>query len=242
MSEKWLWRGLATVGFLLIIFPGLDLAVSRQFFRPEETNHNLSFLLANTAFADVVHEGVQRMSQVLGVGLTAAFLYSAVRLRRLWGLGTVQWLFLALALAVGPGLVANVVFKETWDRARPSQIVDFGGVKHFTPPLVMADQCDHNCSFVSGDAAAGFFLHSFAYVARRRRTAIFYGGIAAGLLIGLLRIAQGAHFLSDVLFAGAFMIAATAGVHALLYGRGVTVAWWRAHVLPRRPEPYRIAG
>jgi len=242
VSEKWVWRGLGALGLVLIIFPGIDLGVSGLFFRPGETNPNLNFLLANTLVADLCHEIVQRSSQGLALALTLAFLWCAVRLRRLWGLGALQWLFLALALAAGPGLVANLVFKENWDRARPSQIQEFGGTAHFSPPLVMSNECHHNCSFVSGDASAGFFLHSFAYVARRRQRAIFYGGLGAGLLIGLMRIAQGAHFLSDVLYAGAFMVAATALVHALLYGRAATAAWWRHHILPERAGPFLPAA
>lgn len=233
VSEKWLWRGLAICGLMLIVFPGLDLTVSRQFFRPGEHNPNLTFVMANTMFATWAHDIVQGGSRLLAVWLTAGLAYTVVRARPLLGLGSRQWLFLGLALAVGPGLVANLIFKETWDRARPAQIQQFGGTKHYTPPLVMADQCSHNCSFVSGDAAAAFYLHSFAYVAGRRRRLVFFGGVAAGIGVGLLRIAEGAHFLSDVLYAGAFMVAATAAVYAMLYGRAAAVAWWRTHILSR---------
>jgi lipid A 4'-phosphatase len=236
-DEKWVWRLVGAIGLALIIFPGIDLFVSRQFFMSDVTDRSANFVLASEPVSIFAHEVVMRSFQALALALVGGFLYCAIRLRRLCGLGTLQWLFLALALALGPGLVANVLFKETWDRARPFQVEEFGGWLEFTPPLVLSDQCHHNCSFVSGDAAAGFFLHSFAYVARRRRRVIFYGGLGVGLLVGVMRIAQGAHFLSDVLYAGAFMVACTAAVHALLYGRAATAAWWRSHVLPARgPE------
>ncbi len=231
MSEKWVWRWTAGIGLALIIFPGIDLFVSRQFFLSDVADRSANFVLASVPAAIFGHEVVMRTFQTLAVVLVLGLLYCSVRLRRLFDLGAMQWLFLALALAIGPGLVANVLFKETWDRARPFQIEEFGGPLEFTPPLVLSNQCHHNCSFVSGDAAAGFFLHSFAYVAQRRRRMIFYGGLGVGLLVGLMRIAQGAHFLSDVLYAGAFMVATTAAVHALLYGRAATADWWRRHIL-----------
>ena len=231
VAVTWLWRGLGALGLVLIIFPGIDLAVSRLFFLPGEANRNLNFLLANTTAADVCHEIVQRSSQGLAVVFLLGFLWCALRLRRLCGLGALHWLFLGLALAAGPGLLANLVFKENWDRARPSQIQEFGGSAHFTPPLVMSNECHHNCSFVSGDASAGFFLTAFAYVARRRRREIFWAGIGAGVVTGLVRIGQGAHFLSDVFFAGLLILAVTAALHALFWGRAATVTWWREVVL-----------
>lgn len=235
VSEKWMWRGIAALGLALIIFPGIDLSVSRMFYQPGFTDPSLAFAWRAVFLIDAIHWSMVSGSYLLAGALVAGFLWCAIRLRPLFGLGTMAWLFLAMAMAVGPGLLVNTVFKENWQRARPVQIEDFGGARRFSPALVVSNQCTHNCSFVCGEAAAGFFLHSFAYVARRRQRAIFYGGIAAGLLAGLIRIGQGAHFLSDVLYAGALILAASAGVHALIHGRGVTAAWWRTHILPRRP-------
>ncbi|MGH7125190.1 MAG: phosphatase PAP2 family protein, partial [Stellaceae bacterium] len=67
-----------------------------------------------------------------------------------------------------------------------------------------ATACERNCSFVSGHAAAGFGLVAFSFLTldRRRRRVLRAGAVAAGSLIGLARMAQGAHFLSDVVFAG----------------------------------------
>ncbi|MEI8393794.1 MAG: phosphatase PAP2 family protein [Rhodospirillaceae bacterium] len=230
--ELRLWRVLAAVGLSLIIFPGIDLFVSRQFFLPEFTDPALKFMLSGTSVAEAEHWIIRYGSLALAAVLVGTFLYSAIRRCRLGGVESRRLLFLVLALVIGPGLVTNLLLKETWSRARPSQIQEFGGPLKFSPALVMSNQCEHNCSFVSGDASIGFFLHSFAYVARRRQREIFFGGLATGLLIGLCRIAEGAHFLSDILYAGAFMVAASAAVHALMYGRSATLAWWREHILP----------
>lgn len=132
-------------------------------------------------------------------------------------------LLLGLALAVNGGL------KEHWGRARPNAVSAFGGERSFQPALLPgAAQCEHNCSFVSGHAATGFALIAIGLAGaprtRRRWLAV---GLAAGLLVGLGRIVQGGHFLSDVLFSGLVI---------WLVGWGVHYAWllWRARRLKRR--------
>jgi len=51
-----------------------------------------------------------------------------------------------------------------------------------------------------GDASVGFGLVALAFVARRPRPWLL-AGIAAGAALGLMRMAQGGHYLSDVVFA-----------------------------------------
>jgi lipid A 4'-phosphatase len=109
--------------------------------------------------------------------------------------------FLAFAIAIGPGAVVNAGFKDNWQRARPYQVVEFGGTQQFTRAAVMTDQCDNNCSFVSGHVACGFFLMSLMLVQPRRRKGWAATGTIAGFLIGFARISDSAHWLSDVLWA-----------------------------------------
>lgn len=113
--------------------------------------------------------------------------------------------FLLLTLGLGPGLLVNTVIKNHSGRARPVHVQEFGGDKKFTPAFVISDQCKRNCSFVSGDAALGYFGLAFVFVVRRRKI-IACAGVLAGTLLGLVRMAQGAHFLSDVIFAGVFTL------------------------------------
>jgi lipid A 4'-phosphatase len=65
----------------------------------------------------------------------------------------------------------------------------------------MTDQCDANCSFVSGHVACGVFLISLGLVHRRRQRVWAAVGTLAGLTIGFARMADVAHWLSDVLWA-----------------------------------------
>ena len=113
-------------------------------------------------------------------------------------------LFLLLTLFLGPGLLINLILKEQSGRSRPSRVEAFGGDRQFTAAFAATGPCKSNCSFVSGDAAMGYYLLAFLFVARKRRWAIALAAYTLGTAIGLVRIAQGAHFLSDVIFAGFF--------------------------------------
>ncbi|HEV7368283.1 phosphatase PAP2 family protein [Arenibaculum sp.] len=217
------------VGAVLTLHPGIDIVVSDLFFEPEN-----GFAWRSDGIANLVHEAIQVFARVIGVALLLGTLYTLIRSRQagrkveLLGLGVRKWVFLFLSLVIAPGLVANTLLKDNFGRARPFQVAEFGGPLVHSPPLVVTDQCEDNCSFVAGDPALGFWLHSFAYVVGRRSRLVLAGGIAAGGLAGLLRIAMGAHFFSDVLFAGAFMLGTVALLHAVMFGRRATAARWRS--------------
>ena len=109
--------------------------------------------------------------------------------------------FVVLAGLLGPGLIVNTGFKDHWQRARPYQVQAFGGTQQFTRAGVITDQCDNNCSFVSGHVACGFFWVTLMLVQRRRQRLWAAAGILAGALIGFARMADVAHWFSDVLWA-----------------------------------------
>ena len=106
-----------------------------------------------------------------------------------------------IAGVMGPGLVVNAVFKDNWQRSRPYEVQNFGGTQQFTRAGLITDQCNNNCAFVSGHVACGFFLISMMLVDRRRKVAWASVGLVAGGVIGLARVADMAHWLSDVLWA-----------------------------------------
>ena len=69
---------------------------------------------------------------------------------------------------------------------------------------------------MSGEASAMFIIFFAAALIFRTRTRSFVAvGILAGCAAGLVRMFQGAHFFSDVVFAGVVM-ALTAGVVQLV--------------------------
>lgn len=196
---------------LLVAFPQIDLGVSGLFYRPEEGFYLKGFWL----FAFIL----KGMPPIL-LGITLVLV--------VWGLGG-DWLrwrypglhllpemskraaaFLLASLALGPGLLINLVLKEHWGRARPGQIAEFGGQAHYTPPLMMADQCTSNCSFSSGHGALGFWVIALALLAPPRWRPYAVGAaLAFGTLVGFARIAQGGHFLSDTVFSALAVVTLT---------------------------------
>jgi lipid A 4'-phosphatase len=148
---------------------------------------------------------VHPLAALLVVGLLCLLVYNLVRRRSVGPFDARAILFVLAVLAVGPGLVVNVVFKDHWGRARPRDVVHFGGTRTFTPAFVISDQCDRNCSFVSGHASLPFAFVALGYFLRRRRWAVYAAAAAFGGAVGLGRIVQGAHFLSDVVFSGIFV-------------------------------------
>jgi lipid A 4'-phosphatase len=182
---------------------------------------------------------IQWMSWCLGGLLLAAIVAAWWRRRPVLGVSTRGWLFLLLGLILLPGMLANIVLKNHWGRARPFETAAFGGEARFTPALVVSDQCRVNCSFVSGDAAFGFYLHAFGYVAvlRRKRQRRFWAGLGFGCLAGLNRIIMGAHFVSDVFFAGVFMLLSCSLLHMAFFGVKQTRVCWRDFLFRLPAEP-----
>ena len=127
------------------------------------------------------------------------------------------WLFFGVCLMVGPGLIANLLLKDQWGRARPRDIEAFGGGLDFTPAVLISNQCAHNCSFVSGESASIFMLFfALAFLFPSYRRQILVVALVLGGLAGLLRIAMGGHFLSDVIFSGIVMALVAALLHRLI--------------------------
>jgi lipid A 4'-phosphatase len=189
----------ALAAAIFLLFPGIDLWASGLFYRPEGR-----FFLGDWAPVRVIYRGVPYIVELVVIAVPALCLAALWRRRSIAALDLRAAAFLLLSLALGPGLLVNAVLKDHWGRARPAQVTEFAGARQFTPALMPADQCAHNCSFPAGHPATGFYLVSFAFLVRdpRRRRMAEGAAIAAGALIGLARIAQGGHFLSDVVFSG----------------------------------------
>lgn len=210
---------------VFLLFPQIDLAVSGWFWSP-----GTAWELGYSPVLGAIHAGVPYMLGAVMLGATVLFVVNLARGTDVLQLRGRGMAFVVLALLLGPGLLANVILKDNWGRARPSHLVEFGGKSRFTPALMMADQCRSNCAFVAGDAAAGFFLLSFALLVRRRRALAVTAALGAGAALGVVRIIQGGHFLSDVIFAGLFVGGLVWLLHGLIMmpGGGTPVAWLRA--------------
>ena len=107
-------------------------------------------------------------------------------------------IFVWTSLFINLILIINFFLKTFWGRARPGDLLGFGGKDDFSPWYQISDACTSNCSFVSGDAAVGFSLITLYFVSNNLK--YLYLSIIFGFLLGLIRIAEGGHFLSDVVF------------------------------------------
>ncbi len=114
-------------------------------------------------------------------------------------------LFVVLFLALGPGLLVNVVLKNHLGRPRPQELAEFGGQYQFVQ-FWQRGAAGKNSSFPSGHASIAFSLMTpwfFLHRKKPRPARLFlHAGILFGLLVGIGRIEQGAHFPSDILWAG----------------------------------------
>jgi lipid A 4'-phosphatase len=206
------------LGAVLVVHPQLDLALSTAFWEmcPAPGAGRPWCAIETVTTARQLFMALFALLALATLVVTARVLIA----RRQWlGLDQARCLFMIAVLIVGPGVVANLVFKENLGRARPRDVVDFGGTKAFTPPLVPSRECARNCSFISGEASsmyAAFF--ALALLIPQYRLALLIGGIAAGSMAGLVRMIQGAHFLSDVLFAGIFMAITVSLLHIAFIG------------------------
>lgn len=131
--------------------------------------------------------------------------------------------FVLLLLALGPGLVVNVMLKDQLGRARPREVIEFGGSLEFTQ-FWQLGSAGANSSFPSGHAAIAFFTMAPWFVLRDNKRAIATGflvfGLSFGSLVGIARILQGAHFVSDVVWAGGLIYLIGGGLALLMdFGR-----------------------
>ncbi len=181
------------------VFPGIDLWASGLFYDPGRGFH-----LKDAWWAVTLYDSIPVIAMLVGGGALLLLIRSVVGRKPSRRLPNRFLLFVIVALAVGPGLVVNLGFKDHWGRARPRDVAEFAGERQFTPALVPTDQCRRNCSFVAGHPSVMFWLAAMAYASTepRKRRRILVAAVALGLLAGLGRIVQGGHFLSDVLFSG----------------------------------------
>lgn len=203
-------------GAILFLKPELDLNTAEAFFTGGV------FPWRSQALPNFFHDLVHPVSLSLAFIFMVMIGYCLAKKK-----SSKPALFMLLTLIIGPGLITNTLLKDNWGRARPVQVTEFGGKDDFGPPLLIDDECNDNCSFVGGDAAFGYWFHSFAYVAKRRRRMVFIAGVGVGLGYSLLRVGMGAHFLSDVFFAAVVVLLSSATIHAAVFGKAQLKARWR---------------
>ena len=190
-KRDWLFF-LASIIFFAAL-PNFDLYFTNLWWTPDQ-----KFIYENTPWVQLSYL-IFSKAHFLYLGILILVILKELISGRLKSALTKKSVFVIIALLLGPGLVVNQVFKQNWGRARPNEVVQFGGPNTYSAPLEISNQCESNCSFVSGHASGGFFILTLTWALRRRRW--FWIGLISGSLVGLGRILQGGHFLSDIVFA-----------------------------------------
>lgn len=205
----------AVTGAVFGLEPSLDVSVSRLF---SDAAHGHNFVLRfdpNLILAR--NTSMWLIAALVAPAVAAAVLKLIFPRRRLLMPGRAI-LFLIATLAIGPGLLVNGILKEHWGRSRPVDVASLGGTDRFVAWWDPRGQCRKNCSFVSGDISGAFWTLAPATLAPPPwRAAAYAGALAFGTAVSLMRMAAGAHFVTDAVFAGVFMFLIIWTAHGLIY-------------------------
>jgi lipid A 4'-phosphatase len=202
---------LALGSVVLFITTDLDIITIKPFYHPELAD---PWPVGSEPLWSLFYRSAPWVTGSLGIAgvslIIAGILCQKAKRFRLYGL------FILLCVIIGPGLIINVVLKDHWGRPRPRQIVEFGGKLEYLQPLVPSRA--HGKSFPCGHCSVGYLYAIGWWLWRRRhpRWAIvsLTTGLAIGTLLGLGRMAGGAHFLSDAVWSALIAFVVT---HVLYY-------------------------
>ncbi len=185
---------------LILISPWsgkLDLAISGSFFSEIEQS------FADHYHHTLIYHYAVYPALILGIGSGVVFVLSffSSKLHKL----RFPCFFLAASMAIGAGFITHCVLKEFWFRPRPVQTSLFGGIQTYRAFYVPQFSFPNFCkSFPSGHATMGFYFINLILLGYRfKHKALKVIGITMTIifsfLLGYSRIAQGAHFFSDIL-------------------------------------------
>ncbi len=204
----------AVVGVVFGVYPQLDLDLAALFFDP-----------GTHLFGGGYHPWVSRARDAAEwlIAAIAAFGFAGLAgklilpRRRMVVRGRAA-VFLLVTLALGPGILANAILKDHWGRARPIDVAQFGGAERFTPWWDPRGPCRENCSFIAGEPSGAFWtLAPAALTPPQWRPFAYAAALVFGAAIGVLRMAVGGHFFTDVAFAGVFMFLLAWTLHGVLH-------------------------
>ena len=220
-SARILWR-VAAAGFgisvVFLLEPDIDRWISGLLSTPETgffwAQHPIGLLVRDLVIIS--------MLAIVGAAVLS-LLAKALAPRPTPLLRITTSVYLLATLVLVPGVLVNLVLKDNWGRPRPVHLVEFQDPPSwpvevaFQPVWVISNQCPSNCSFVSGEASAGFVVVALVPLAAARyRRAALASALGWGAIVAAARVVQGGHFFSDVVLAGILTYIAVGLLHRLL--------------------------
>jgi lipid A 4'-phosphatase len=202
--------GLAAA-FIFVRQPGLDFTLT------DMLRANDRFVLQGDDKWSLIRRftmwGYGLVYGVMVIGLV----YSTIRKAPVWSFYPAQWLYLVACSLAGPLLVTNLVLKTYIGRPRPRSVTEYGGRYEFKELFEAGGKCVDNCSFVSGEVSSMVMIFAgMMFVTGKWRWLFALLLLPAWAFSAYLRVGAGAHFPSDTLFAGVFMIIIAAILYRLI--------------------------
>jgi len=203
---------IAAVMAIFTLFPVLDLAVSGFFYMPGPVPWDNSawycrgYALACQPQLVIIRDVLHVLPLILGALLLVATLWVAWRHRSVVHPLALRYGAAFWSLVVGNLLLVDLVLKQHWGRPRPyHQYIGQARFDsyHFVAAGDWRGACESNCSFVSGEANALFWMVcATAILPHGIRRPAFFTALALAVGGSALRVAFGAHYPSDVIVGG----------------------------------------
>jgi lipid A 4'-phosphatase len=202
------------VGGVFALWPQLDLDIGGLFYSP--ATHTFTAWYSDRA--EYARDAASLLITLLVAPAFFAVVGKLLAPRRPMLIAGRAALFLIVTLALGPGVLTNGILKQHSARMRPFDVTALGGKERFTPWWDFRGPCPENCSFVAGEASGAFWTLAPAALAPPQWRPLAYGAaVVFGAAVGVLRMAGGAHFFTDVVFAGVCMFLVIFVIHGLIY-------------------------
>ena len=207
--------GVALVaGLLFALFPRLDVMLAHLFYN----SSSRSFLLSPLGKAEYVRRGAMWIAWAFTAPAIVAVIAKLIRPNKPLFVSGRAVIFLLSTILFTGILLPDVIFKHHWGRPRPIATTEFNGTEPFKPWWDPRRAEWQNTSFFSGEAATAFWTYAPAALAPPSiRPLAFAAATIFGLATGILRMAFGGHYASDVIAAGVAAFLVTWFAHGFIY-------------------------
>ena len=201
-------------GVVFGIFPQFDIWLARLFYNTSSR----TFVLSPLGTAEYVRRAAMWIGWAFVLPAIVALIVKLIRPEKPLLISGRAVVFLLSTILITAILLPDVVVKHHWGRPRPISTTDFNGSQSFKPWWHANVDRWQDTSFLSGEAATAFWTYAPAALAPPPlRPLAFVAASIFGLTTGILRMAFGAHYASDIIAAGVISFVVVWLGHGLIY-------------------------